>query len=210
MPEPHPWEKQPFESAKAYAAARAYFGLGPARSVAAAGRISQGLPEGPREKGKAAVASGHLNRWAATFRWVDRAAAWDAHCREIELEAAAAAARRQGEALADKRLSRAVQLEELAFAAVNLVAARLNDVMLKQGQARTKEEKPADEDIRAALQHIGLVYDRAKAWVVAHNIEEASRSDMPQTQPISLTDDEVAASMRAIAEHRKRVEGGMT
>jgi hypothetical protein len=74
------FEKQPRESAKAFAAFSLYLSLGAERST--------------REVGKQLGKSeGLIERWAAKFGWTDRVAAHGAHLAIVEREAIEAAAR---------------------------------------------------------------------------------------------------------------------
>jgi hypothetical protein len=60
----NPYEQQPGESAKAYAAFQAYLGMGPQRST--------------REVGRKLSKSGALIfRWSSRWRWGERVRAWD-------------------------------------------------------------------------------------------------------------------------------------
>ncbi|MDD5140533.1 MAG: hypothetical protein PHY43_09780 [Verrucomicrobiales bacterium] len=77
---PFPFEKQPRESAKAFAAFSLYLSLGAERST--------------REVGKQLGKSeGLIERWAAKFGWTDRVAAHGAHLAVVERVAIEAAAR---------------------------------------------------------------------------------------------------------------------
>ena len=77
---PLPFEKQPRESDKAFAAFSLYLSLGPERST--------------REVGKQLGKSeGLIERWAAKFDWRSRVAAHAAHLAIVEREAIEAAAR---------------------------------------------------------------------------------------------------------------------
>ncbi len=59
-----PWDRQPGESSKAYAAYQAYQSLGEDRSLqAVSGVLSKSVPL--------------MKRWAAQWGWVERARAWD-------------------------------------------------------------------------------------------------------------------------------------
>jgi hypothetical protein len=71
MSETPPWEQQPKESARAYGAFCAYRDLGPCRSLRAAAEAFY--------RRKSAAGSRQLQTWSATFRWVERAHAWDRH-----------------------------------------------------------------------------------------------------------------------------------
>jgi hypothetical protein len=80
QPEPKAWERQPTESAQAYAAFRAYLELPPRkRSIDEAAKavgLSRGAQEG-RQRG--ARAPSRVWVWSAQHRWIERVAAWDAH-----------------------------------------------------------------------------------------------------------------------------------
>jgi len=77
---PLPFEQQPRESAKAFAAFSLYLSLGAERSTA--------------EVAKKLAKSAHLvRRWSAKFGWTDRVAAYCTHLSTVEREAIEAAAR---------------------------------------------------------------------------------------------------------------------
>lgn len=73
-----PWERQPGETAKAYAAFCAYRNLGSdKRSLeAVAAKVAKGSRKGKEEPG-------YIKRWSSTHRWVERAAAYDDHLDEV-------------------------------------------------------------------------------------------------------------------------------
>ena len=71
--DPNPWERQPKESAKAYAAFEMYRALGPARSIA----------EVAKECNKN---QSLLNRWSGKWKWVARARAYDQQFEQRNLE----------------------------------------------------------------------------------------------------------------------------
>jgi len=80
---PLPFEQQPRESNKAFAAFRTYLELGPQRSLEAAARkLAKSLPL--------------LKRWSAKFAWTDRVAAQGAHLALVERGAIEAVARAKG------------------------------------------------------------------------------------------------------------------
>ncbi len=85
------FERQPRETAKAFAAFRAYLELGPERSLAAAGA----------KLGKSKVM---MEKWSKKFDWPARAAAHGAHLALVEREAAEAAAKERGVDLAKMEL----------------------------------------------------------------------------------------------------------
>ena len=70
----HAFEQQPRESAKAFAAFKAYLDMGPKRSIAG---VSQTL----------AKSIPFLKRWSAKFDWAGRVAARDAYLAELERQA---------------------------------------------------------------------------------------------------------------------------
>lgn len=71
---PEPWERQPEETVKAYAAFCVYRDLGPERSLAKAGAV---LGKNP----------GGLEEWSSKNDWVKRSAAWDAEQDRIARQA---------------------------------------------------------------------------------------------------------------------------
>lgn len=82
-----PWEPQPGESAKAYAAFRSYAALPPQeRSIDHAWESYADVTLAPGHR-----CPGHFNRWARENTWSRRAAAWDAErarqLRDAELQA---------------------------------------------------------------------------------------------------------------------------
>jgi len=77
---PLPFEQQPRESAKAFAAFSLYLSLGAERSTAAVAK-------------KLAKSEQLVRRWSAKFGWTDRIAAHGAHLAIVEREAVEAAAR---------------------------------------------------------------------------------------------------------------------
>jgi hypothetical protein len=77
---PLPFEQQPRESAKAFAAFSLYLNLGAERSTAAVAK-------------ELAKSEQLVRRWSAKFGWTDRVAAHGAHLAIVEREAVEAAAR---------------------------------------------------------------------------------------------------------------------
>jgi hypothetical protein len=77
---PLPFEQQPRESNKAFAAFSLYLSLGPQRSTAAVAR-------------KLAKSEQLVRRWSAKFGWTERVAAHGAHLALVEREAIEAVAR---------------------------------------------------------------------------------------------------------------------
>jgi len=77
---PLPFEQQPRESTKAFAAFSLYLSLGPQRSLAV---VAQ----------KLAKSQQLLKRWSTKFEWPARVQAYDAHLAVVEREAAEALAR---------------------------------------------------------------------------------------------------------------------
>lgn len=75
-----PFEQQPRESAKAFAAFTVYLGMGAERSLAAVGK-------------KLGKSEGLIERWSAKFDWASRVQAHAAHLALVEREAIEVAAR---------------------------------------------------------------------------------------------------------------------
>jgi hypothetical protein len=85
-PSPAPWEKQAGESARAFGAYCVYRDLGPRRSLGAAAEKFYGRAAAALER--------QLDKWSRTFRWVERAKAWDQHL-DAEARRAQEEARRE-------------------------------------------------------------------------------------------------------------------
>jgi hypothetical protein len=117
MPDtPLPYERQPGESTKAYAAFCIYRDLGPNRGLREACRQFYG-------EGRANLAQ--LDTWSSRWNWVSRAKAWDDELDRVNREAQAKARRdmaerhaKVGMALQDKAIRRlaAMQPDELSTA----------------------------------------------------------------------------------------------
>jgi len=75
MKPPRPWEQQPHESAKAFAAFKQYCEQGPSRSIRLLGA----------EQGRGAPTV--LHRWSAAHDWQERGRAFDAHLNELATKA---------------------------------------------------------------------------------------------------------------------------
>lgn len=82
------WERLPGESAKAFAAFMVYRDFGPGRDVNSAYRSTT-----QQQSNCNKIAPRHWRSWSTTFRWFDRAAAYDAHLDRQRVEAAAQATR---------------------------------------------------------------------------------------------------------------------
>jgi hypothetical protein len=117
---PLPYERQPSESDRAFAAFCCYRDLGPKRSVDEVGKRLYGGHLG-RKRG----ATGRLQEWSSKWHWRERAAAWDAHLDCQTREAQERARKEMGErhakvavALQEKAIQRlkAMKPEELTSA----------------------------------------------------------------------------------------------
>lgn len=121
-PATKPWERQPGESAKAYAAARIYFELGTVRSLGGVGEV---LGKGTR----------HLKEWSSRWRWVARAAAYDDHLNHIQREAREAAIKAESEEETRVWLERRRQTRDAEWQAAQAMRdlfARLLEVPLAE------------------------------------------------------------------------------
>jgi hypothetical protein len=180
MPETAPaqWEQQPGESPRAFGAFRAYRDLGARRSLHAAAETFYGGATPGRDR--------QLDRWSRSFRWVERATAWDRHldaeaCKAQEQARREMAERHVKEArtLQAKALERlrALRPEELAPAEVLrylVEAAKLERLAL--GEPETVSEQRFGPVV---LQIVEEVVGRSAATASPHNIEEATSNDQP-------------------------------
>ena len=139
---PAPWEQQPGESSRAFGAFAAYRGLGPRRSLRAAAEAFSGQASAARER--------QFDKWSHTFRWVERAAAWDRHldaqARRAQEEAQREMTERhvkearalQGKALERLRALRPEELAPLEVLRYLVEAAKLERLAL--GEPETVSE----------------------------------------------------------------------
>jgi hypothetical protein len=141
--QPQPWEHQPGESPRAFAAFCAYRNLGPLRSLRAAaeafyGRLSASVVR-------------QMQTWSGTFNWVERSDAWDLHldaeARQAKVKAQREMAERHAQearglqAKALERL-RSLRPEELAPADVLrylVEAAKLERLALGEPETVTEQ-----------------------------------------------------------------------
>jgi hypothetical protein len=105
---PRPWERQPDETAQAYAAFCVYRDLGQGRSNDKAYRAAKGEPT---YKGRARAS---WWGWSRSNRWVARAQAYDAQLQEVELKAREDEARRKGRDWARERRQQLEQVFSLS------------------------------------------------------------------------------------------------
>ncbi len=116
MTERRPWDRQPGEKPKPWAAFRIYRDLGKGRSQDLAYCRSKGLPDGSK------TAPGFYSEWSSANDWTVRAAAYDAHLDAIAQEAAEKATAAQ--AAENARLREAAKADELAVADELVARAR--------------------------------------------------------------------------------------
>jgi len=102
-----PWERQPGEGAKAYAAFERYKLLGPQRSVM---RVAADLGRHPSL----------IRRWCQRHHWVERALAWDS-AQAQEVEALLSHAREQA---LKRRVEAAEQIERMGLLALRSLITR--------------------------------------------------------------------------------------
>lgn len=127
------WDRLPDEPERAYAAFIAYRDLGPsARSIARAadvikGKIGESLGTG--EGGRARRNSqgrkkppANYEKWSSTYRWVERAAAWDAHLERIARRKQEEAHAKQIEEYQDRQRRLAVAQQTITLRLLKRIA----------------------------------------------------------------------------------------
>jgi hypothetical protein len=139
-----PWEQQPRETMRGFAAFTVYRNLGPRRTLRAAAKAFYGRTSLALER--------QLDKWSSAFSWVERACAWDRHldaeARQAMIEARIEMAERQARearALQNKAMERLqeLRLEELGAADVLryfIEAARLERLALGEPEALQRQE----------------------------------------------------------------------
>lgn len=138
-----PWEPQKGETRQAYEAFTCYRDLGSERSLEAVGR----------ELEKSWKLCG---RWSSRWKWIDRAAAYDAHMAEIEQKAREKALTKKAEDWATKELEMAALLYDKAK---SMLAFPLAKQVTKDGQTVVM---PADWRMRdaASIAEAGVKMER--------------------------------------------------
>jgi hypothetical protein len=115
--DPKQYERQPEESAPAFAAFVAYRDLGPQRSLDEVGRqLYSPTKEGSKgdQKGRKRAATGHIREWSVKFDWVKRAQLWDAEQDAVLRTAQLSAVQK----MAERHAEEAVQLQAKAIASL--------------------------------------------------------------------------------------------
>lgn len=136
-----PWERQPGESAKAFAAFAHYRDLGPGRSLRQTGAD---LPKSIQL----------LKRWSTRWDWRERAQAHDAEQDRTGRAAAAEAAREEAEQLRRRQLQDGRDLQRLARAGV----AQLIERDSETGESRLRRQLKVTEIV--ALHRYGGELER--------------------------------------------------
>lgn len=193
-----PWDRLPEETAEAYAAFQAYLKLGAGRSIATVARHQGGI----RAASDGIRPSGKFTRWGNRNRWADRAKAWDEHLADLNARAAERAARESAERNARDVAEKRQQFALANWSAFSVAAFRLDLLIRKQ----TTPEPPTHADLKDAIDLFNLARPMGREFLAMNTVEADPAGHGDRPTPISLTDDEVAASMRAIAEHRKQAQ----
>lgn len=107
-----PWEKQPDETPRAYAAFCMFRDLGPGRKLVDVARALY-----PGKDCRTQV----KQRWSRPNRWLDRVAAWDAHLQATALAAAEEETRQKAGALEAEKIQAARERLMTGRAGVRLV-----------------------------------------------------------------------------------------
>jgi hypothetical protein len=139
-----PWEQQPRETMRGFAAFTVYRNLGPRRTLRAAAQAYFGRTSGALER--------QLDKWSSAFRWVERACAWDRHldaeARQAMVEARREMAQRQAQEARDLQAKalerlRALRPEEMSPADVVrffVEAAKLERLALGEPETVQRQE----------------------------------------------------------------------
>lgn len=137
-----PWERQPGETAKAFEAFCIYLNMGAER----------GLRKVGQELGKSRAL---IERWSATYKWVDRAAAYDSDVQKRARANTIKKARKMN----DRHVNIALQMQEKALQALEQMDPAEIDpknliAMLREATRLERESRSAiiEEDRRTAAQ----------------------------------------------------------
>lgn len=142
------WERQPGETRNAYAAFIQYRDMPKPRSIDGIYRATREQHSGGH--GDARIrASGRFRGWSLTWRWIDRADAWDRHldqeARRIQEESNRAAAERLAARRAQAIESELTLADRLIERATQMLAFPIMEQTIELGQ---------DEQGRRVVQHV--------------------------------------------------------
>lgn len=127
-----PWERQEGESIQAFEAFTVYLEMGADRSLRAVGQ-------------KLGKSSTLIERWSATKRWVERAAAYDADLQRKAYTAAVSRARK----MADRHIRTALQMQEKALLALEQIDPA--EIRPKDMIAMIREALKLERESRSAV-----------------------------------------------------------
>jgi len=177
---PAPWERQPGEGAKAYAAFESYKLLGVQRSIT---RVAASLGRHPSL----------IRRWCQRHRWVERALAWDGE-QARQVEGMLAQAREQA---LKRRIEAGEQVEKLGMLAFQSLIARDPET----GKPRLDDRvRPRDA---VALYRLAMEIHRSLPQATeapAVTVEKAEQERLRQ-----LSDEELTEVM-ALLQQRQQTE----
>lgn len=211
-----PWEQLPDESAAAYSTALAYFQLGPSRTLAKLRKTPEVKPKGRASNGQATgkpkessrQVNGNLSRWSKRYRWVERAAAYDAHLATINVQAhedAARAAAEKKAALWSTRLDERCEVAWITFHAAARQMKRRYQQMNRH-DADPTQPPVADDELRAAIRHVAEADDRLdRIFAIAQPAPLSNgQGSSGHAEPIksSITPEEAAAIVRTMNQIR--------
>src|SRR5437660_1461972 len=141
-----PYERQPGESDRAFAAFCCYRDLGPKRSLDEVGKRLYG-----GQSGRKRAATGRVQEWSSNWQWRERVAAWDAHLDQQTREAQEKARREMGErhaklavALQEKAIQRLKGMKPEELSSADLLRYFVEAVKLERlsrGEPDTIEEQ---------------------------------------------------------------------
>lgn len=127
------WARQPKEGVKAYAAFCVYRDIGTTRTIDAA------CSAGGKQQTSNKRASGLWTNWATVYKWVERAAAYDAHVESVAMAAADRAAAHRADKVERMRL------EQVDFELADGITLREKGLILVAlGHLRRKTEPNAE------------------------------------------------------------------
>jgi hypothetical protein len=153
------WERQPGEKARAYEAAKLYFELGAARSLAAVGQ-------------KLGKSKALMERWSVRWNWTERAAAYDRHIDRLEQEARLRTLATEAERWAQRQTEQREQEWQTSRAllerARQMLAHPLYETVEQDGRTIVKPVRWSLRDVAAFLELFSKLGRRAA------EMEEAS------------------------------------
>jgi hypothetical protein len=190
---PKPWERQPGEGPRPWAARQAYIQMGPSRSL-------------DQVRQKFGKSSRLIARYSSRWRWVESAAAYDAMVAEEAARKAFDVQVERARDEAERWARRDEQFPEMLWGPFSFLHAKLVDAAKEKGQGQDVRELAA---LVRALALAAQMADRAREVVAERKAvlaREPTADEADADRPGDLSE-AAEAALRAFARQLDEAEG---